>query len=155
MYRDYGFVEEWPTAWNFQTVEGNNFAFLQFPNGTVAINPSADLLKIVWQSNTSLEEYLLLATTHTESLSSADLKTFVNAVENEQFPTTFETDEITLALLPDEQDGGVSASNSGEDMLDRISAIRYRIAHKKALATAKLYCNAILSKRMMGESQEL
>jgi hypothetical protein len=155
MYRDYGFVEEWPTAWNFQTAEGNNFAFLQFPNGIVAINPSADLLRAVWQSNTSLEEYLLLATAHTESLSSADLKTFVNAVENEQFPTTFENDEITLALLLEEQDGGVSASNSGDNMSDRVSAIRYRIAHKKALASAKLYCNAILAKRMTGGSQEL
>mmetsp|Transcript_563 Transcript_563/g.867 ORF Transcript_563/g.867 Transcript_563/m.867 type:complete len:398 (+) Transcript_563:33-1226(+) len=154
MYRDYGFVEVWPTAWNFQTAEGNNFAFLKFPNGIVAINPSADLLRVVWQSNISLEEYLLLATEHTESLSSTDLETFAKAVENEHFPTTFEVDEITLALLL-EQERGMIATDSSDNISDRVSAIRYRIAHKKALASAKLYCNAILTKRMTGGSQEL
>jgi len=155
MYRDYGFVEEWPTAWNFQTAEGNNFAFLQFPNGVVAINPSADLLRTVWQSNVSLEEYMLLASTHTESLSSADLETFANAVENEHFPTTIENDEITLALLLEQGRGGMIANESRDNISDRVSAIRYRIAHKKALASAHLYCNAMLTKRMNGVSQEL
>mmetsp|Transcript_5091 Transcript_5091/g.10724 ORF Transcript_5091/g.10724 Transcript_5091/m.10724 type:complete len:405 (+) Transcript_5091:201-1415(+) len=153
MYRDYGFVEEWPIAWNFQTAEGNNFAFLEFPD-VVAINPSADLLRAVWQSNKSLEEYLSLATTHTESLSSADLETFATAVENEHFPTTFEGDEVTLALLI-EQEGGTIANDSSDSISDRISAIRYRMAHKKALASAKLYCNGILTKRMSMGSQEL
>ena len=155
MYRDYGFVEEWPTAWNFQTAEGNNFAFLQFPNGIVAINPSADLLRAVWQSNISLEEYVLLATTHTESLSSADLEIFVVAVENEHFPTTFEGDEITLALLLLEQEERLIAADSSDNISDRVSTIRYRVAHKKALVSAKLYCNAILTKRMTEGSQEL
>lgn len=154
MYCDYGFVEEWPTAWNFQTVEGNNFAFLQFPNDVVAINPSADLLRAVWQSNISLEEYLSMAKMHTESLSSSDLETFVSAVENEHFPTTCEGDEITLALLL-EQEGGNIANGLRDHMLDRISAIRYRMAHKKALTSAKHYCNTILKKRMMTSSQEL
>jgi len=120
----------------------------------VAINPSADLLRAVWQSNISLEEYLSLATTHTESLSSADLETFVTAVENEHFPTTVEGDEVTLALLI-EQEGGTIANDSSDNISDRISAIRYRMAHKKALASAKLYCNGILTKRMSMGSQEL
>ncbi len=154
MYRDYGFVEEWPTAWNFQTVDGNNFAFLQFPNDVVAINPSADLLRAVWQSNTSLDEYLSLAKAHTESLSSVDLETFVAAVENEHFPTTVEGDESTLAVLLEEE-GGESANDSSDNISDRISAIIYRMAHKKALASAKFYCNAILSKRMTMGPQEL
>lgn len=154
MYRDYGFVEEWPTAWNFQTVEGNNFAFLQFPNDVVAINPSADLLRAVWQSNISLEEYLSMAKTHTESLSSADLETFVTAVENEHFPTTCEGDEITLALLLEKEGGNVD-SDSRNNISDRISALRYRMAHKKALVSAKMYCNAILKKRMSMGAKEL
>lgn len=154
MYRDYGFVEEWPTAWNFQTEDGNNFAFLLFPNDVVAINPSADLLRAVWKSNVSLEVYLSLAEAHTESLSSADLETFVAAVENEHFQTTVEDDETTLAVLL-QQEKGERANDSSDDISDRISAIGYRMAHKKALASAKFYCNAIMSKRMLISSQEL
>ena len=151
MYRDYGFVEPWPTAWNWATPEGNNFAFLSFPDGVIAINPSADLLKAVWQSNMSLEEYQSLATAHTESLSSIDLETFASAVEHGHFPTTCEDDEISLDHLLLDQKSGIDTSSN---IQDKISALRYRIAHKKALTSAKLSCNEILAKRIK-MSQEL
>mmetsp|Transcript_37445 Transcript_37445/g.78987 ORF Transcript_37445/g.78987 Transcript_37445/m.78987 type:complete len:395 (-) Transcript_37445:37-1221(-) len=145
MYRDYGFVEEWPTAWNFQTADGNNFAFMLFPEGVAAINPSADLLRSVWQSNMSLKDYLSLATMHTESLPSGDLEMFADAVENKYFATTFEDDEVLLDDLLLKQK---KVSTDSSDIQDKISATRYRISHKKALMSAKLYCNAMLTKRM-------
>lgn len=43
MYRDYGFVEEWPCVWNWKdSATGDNFAFVLEPGSAVAINPTAD-----------------------------------------------------------------------------------------------------------------
>ena len=148
MFRDYGFVEEWPTAWNWATPDGN-FAFVSFTDGVVAINPSADLLKSLVSLNMSLEEYQSLAKAHTESLSSSDLELFAKAVESEYFPTKCEDDEIYLdQLLLQQHEIGVSSI-----IQDKISAVRYRLAHKRALASAKSYCNAVLAKQRVGTKE--
>lgn len=148
MFRDYGFVEEWPTAWNWATPDGN-FAFVSFTDGVVAINPSADLLKSLVSLNMSLEEYQSLAKAHTESLSSSDLELFAKAVESEYFPTKCEDDEIYLdQLLLQQHEIGVSSI-----IQDKISAVRYRLAHKRALASAKSYCNAALAKQRVGTKE--
>ena len=71
MYRDYGFVESWPTCWNFMDViSGDNYAFVSFdttssipPPPSVngdggeggiivisAINPTEDYLRNMWNT---------------------------------------------------------------------------------------------------------
>ena len=156
MFRDYGFVEDWPTAWNWASPDGNNFAFLAFPGDVVAINPSSDLLRRVVHSNMALEEYQSMAMAHTESLTSGDLELFANAAANELFLTSDREDEIILDNLILEQEETLLASEpSDTNIQDKISAVRYRLAHKRALLIAELCCNTILAKRMSGSDGEL
>jgi len=108
MYRDYGFVESWPTCWNFVDVTtGNNFAFVSFvatqsspPHPSInrhdstnggeegevmqiisAINPTEDYLRNMWNTGGTIsqEEYESLAIKHTETLSISNLQRFVDA----------------------------------------------------------------------------
>ena len=149
MFRDYGFVEDWPTAWNWASPDGNNFAFLAFPDDVVAINPSSDLLRRVVHSNMSLEEYQSMAMAHTESLSSGDLELFANAAGDELFLTSDWEDEIILSnLLLEQEEVAHATKTSNTDIQDKISAVRYRLAHKRALLVAQLCCNTILTKRI-------
>ena len=104
MVRDYGFLEDWPTAWNWASPDGNKFAFLAFPDNVVAINPSSDLLRRVVHSIISLEEYQSMAMAHTESLSSGHMELFANAAGNELFLTSDWEDEIILINLLLEQE---------------------------------------------------
>ena len=138
MYLNYGFVEEWPTCWNFKDSEsGDNFAFVTFPDGVVAINPTSDFIKELWHSNMPLAGYHSLAAEHMASLSSDDLLRFARAAETHLtgFPTTVRQDEILLT----------EAANI--DLQDTVSAIAYRCAFKKSLETAMNVCNVAASAR--------
>ena len=69
MYRDYGFVEEWLTFYNFQeATSGDNFAFVFLPDDTVAVNPTSQFIKVLWNANMPLVEYQSSAQKHMESL---------------------------------------------------------------------------------------
>eukprot|EP00977_Amphora_coffeiformis_P007177 scaffold1564_cov174-Amphora_coffeaeformis.AAC.15 len=138
MYLNYGFVEEWPTCWNFKDSDSSdNFAFISFPDDVVAINPTADLIREVWHANMPLVAYQSLANGHMESLSSEDLLRFAQAAETHlaRFPTTAREDEILLA----------EATRLGQQ--DRASAIEYRRAFKTSLETARNSCNMAASAR--------
>mmetsp|Transcript_16206 Transcript_16206/g.46569 ORF Transcript_16206/g.46569 Transcript_16206/m.46569 type:complete len:432 (-) Transcript_16206:102-1397(-) len=152
MFRDYGFVEDWPTAWNFRSkTSGDNFAFVLFPDGAAAINPTGDLLKSLWQSDMSLLEYQALAETHMRSLALADLERFVVCARDrlDEFPTTLQEDEvkleenqIALSLLSDQSRSENDVTNRSS-MEDAGSAIRYRSDFKRALNSAMMCADAM------------
>ena len=99
IYQYYGFVEDWPTCWNFKdSASGDNFASVQFPHGIVAINPSAEYLRYIWHANMSLAEYEAGAMRHTESLSVYDLEWFAQAEYDHlgDFPSMLEEDELSF-----------------------------------------------------------
>lgn len=151
MYRDYGFVEEWPTCWNFKTLDGDNYAFIRFPDGVVAISPEAELLKLVWQSNLSQEEYQDMARRHTESLPFEDLKSFANAgqIKLNGLPTTLEEDaDMFLERMKE-----IEESSDSENAEDRVNAIGYRLAFKRALKDASEYAERALSLKSTKEQE--
>ena len=148
MYRDYGFVEEWPTCWNFMDpTSGDNFAFVSFPHGVSAINPTGEYLRLMWSANASLAEYEARAREHTESLSVLNLERFIRAAHDRsgEFPSTVDEDELTLegirkSMLVSGGDGG--DTSSAEDV---VKAISYRIAFKSALEGSALYAESIMA----------
>ena len=74
-----------------------------------------------------------MAMVHTESLSSGDLELFANAAANELFLTSDWEDEIILSNLLLEQEEVIYAmKTSNTDIQDKTSAVRYRLAHKRA-----------------------
>lgn len=144
MYRDYGFVEDWPTAWNFRTKAGDNFAFVMFPGGVSAINPTPDLLKTIWRSHLSLVDYQALAERHTNTLSFNDLNQFVvsGQAHLDGFPTSLQEDEAILKKKRLELEE-VGLTQSDRSIIeDSISAIEYRSAFKRALHGALVYAVA-------------
>ncbi|KAL3765877.1 hypothetical protein ACHAW5_002110 [Stephanodiscus triporus] len=148
VYRDYGFVEEWPTCWNFMDpASGDNFAFVSFPHGVSAINPTGEYLRSMWSANASPAEYEARARMHTESLSVLDLERFARAAHDRsgEFPSTVDEDELKLedirkSMLVSDGDGG-NISN----VEDVINAISYRIAFKSALLGSALYAELIMA----------
>jgi hypothetical protein len=121
MYRDYGFVESWPTCWNFvDVISGDNYAFVSFDTtssippppsvnedrdegGVIvisAINPTEDYLRNMWSTGGTIsqEEYEILAIKHTETLSILELQRFVHAahVRYNEFPSTINEDNLLL-----------------------------------------------------------
>jgi hypothetical protein len=152
MYRDYGFVEEWPTCWNFMDpTSGDNFAFVSFPHGISAINPSGEYLRSMWSANASSPaEYEARARAHTESLSLLDLERFVKAAHDRsgEFPSTVDEDELILdgireSMLVSGGDGG--DTSSAEDV---VKAIVYRVAFKSALEESALYAESIMANKI-------
>lgn len=164
IYRDYGFVEEWPTCWNFKdAASGDNFAFVVFPHGVVAINPSAEYLKYIWQTNnSSLDEFEAGAMRHTESLAVGDLERFAQAVRDhlEEFPSTLGEDELILEdyrkVLAEEQ-AALLVSSDSSNVEDMINAISYRIEFKSALTSSAIYAESMMASKIRQnvESQEL
>ena len=159
MYRDYGFVEAWPVVWNFRdSSTSDNFAFVQLSQGITAINPSAEYLKSIWSSNTSLLQYEAEARVHSESLSVHELERFAQAahIHLEELQSTFEEDEVTLAgkesLLAEQR--LVSTKFDTLETEDSISAIQYRMKFKSALASSFLFAEEILRQKNV-ESPEL
>jgi len=140
MFRDYGFVEDWPVCWNFRTPVGDNFAFVLYRE-VVAINPTGDLLKQIWQSNKQLVEYQSDAKRHMDTLSIQELHLFSLGAKNylDGLPTTLEQDE--LFILERKTKAIDSPSGSTQAEKDIISAIDYRMLFKKALIAALEYTN--------------
>lgn len=159
MYRDYGFVEEWPTAWNFRDPStADNFAFVQLSNGVVAVNPSAEYLKSIWNSNMSQAQYEAEARRHTRSLSVADLDRFAQAAHNHlnEFPSTLGEDEAILVEKELLLAGERLASNSGDTskLEDIISAIKYRISFKAALTGSFGYAESMIRDALVREMRQ-
>jgi len=147
MYRDYSFVEDWPTCWNFKDrTSGDNFAFVLFPNGVAAINPTADYLKQIWHSNTALVEYQANARKHVESLPLGDIDRFTLAARNhlDGFPTSLQEDRsILVHRQEDLVKQELTMAGDASDAEDIIAAIEYRIEFKKALNEALVYGEAV------------
>jgi len=147
MYRDYGFVEDWPSAWNFRSKTGDNFAFVLFPDGVAAINPTGDLLKNIWHSNMSLIEYQALVEMHMRNLALADLERFVVSARGhlDGFPTTLKQDDVILEDKRISLDNpSLSASSVDRSSIeDLVSAIQYRSEFKRALNSAMMYADAM------------
>jgi len=159
MYRDYGFVEDWPVVWNFRdSSTSDNFAFVQLSQDIIAINPSAEYLKSIWNSDTSLLQYEAEARVHSESLSVHELKRFAQAVHNHlgELQSTLEEDEVTLSgkesLLAEQR--LVSTKFDIPNAEDSISAIQYRMKFKSALTSSFLFAEEILRQKN-AESPEL
>mmetsp|Transcript_17739 Transcript_17739/g.24964 ORF Transcript_17739/g.24964 Transcript_17739/m.24964 type:complete len:397 (-) Transcript_17739:38-1228(-) len=160
MYRDYGFVEDWPSIWNYRSKTGDNFAFVLFPDGVAAINPTSELLKSIWHSNMPLGEYQILAETHMKTLALADLERFVISARDhlDGFPTTLKDDDTML----EEKKKALANQNLAESSIarsnieDTMSAIKYRSDFKRALISAVLHADAMGSAlREQTSSEEL
>ena len=168
MFRDYGFIEDWPTCWNFSNVaSGDNYAFVLFGN-VAAINPTAEYLKNIWKEESSLSflEYQRSAGIHTKSLQLHDLKLFALATRTEldRLPTTLQDDEIILDALfvvRDEEDSGSSSGDmisstkakEQQQSIDTIASVEYRMAFKRALGTALSYAEAEIESMMVGKDE--
>mmetsp|Transcript_31831 Transcript_31831/g.66728 ORF Transcript_31831/g.66728 Transcript_31831/m.66728 type:complete len:253 (-) Transcript_31831:7-765(-) len=157
MYRDYGFVEDWPSCWNFaDSTTGDNYAFVSFEKGIAAINPSADFLRYIWQSNESQEEYEESAGWHSESLSVVDLERFAGAVRSRlgEFATTLGEDRKLLFAEEQALLVASSISSSSGDTTNRIedvmSAMNYRIAFKSALTSSYIYAESVVAAKTRG-----
>eukprot|EP00978_Attheya_sp_CCMP212_P026682 scaffold88272_cov57-Attheya_sp.AAC.6 len=164
MYRDYGFVEEWPCCWNWKDVaSGDNFAFVLFPDDVVAINPTKEFLQQIWHSSSSvpvpvhdvhdvesttmhtmhnvdmrLAEFQSSAKRHMESLSLEELDRFARAarIHLDGLPTTLQQDQ---AILEGERESFAQAmgdDDDDDDLEDVIRAIEYRSTFKMALLSA-------------------
>jgi hypothetical protein len=148
MYRDYGFVEEWPCCWNWKdSTSGDNFAFVLFPDGVVAINPSRDFLKQIWHSSMRMEiaDFQSSAKSHMESLTLDDVVRFSQAARThlDGLPTTLRED---LAILGQQKellartlaphDTSSMEDSASRRYRDVTSAIEYRSTFKKALESA-------------------
>mmetsp|Transcript_7317 Transcript_7317/g.13648 ORF Transcript_7317/g.13648 Transcript_7317/m.13648 type:complete len:447 (-) Transcript_7317:197-1537(-) len=152
MYRDYAFVEDWPSCWNFaDSTTGDNYAFVSFEKGIAAINPSADFLRYIVQSNESPEEYEESAGWYSESLSVVDLERFVGAVRSRlgEFATTLGEDRKLLFAEEQALLVASSMSSSSGDSTNRIedvlSAMNYRIAFKSALTSSYIYAESMVA----------
>lgn len=170
MYRDYAFIEEWPTFFNFQDASsGNNFAFVLFPDNVVAINPTTQFLQELYHSNMPLDKYQARARQHMESLPSNDLIRFAKAARAwlNALPTTLQEDTEILeqamelrrqaADSEDTKDSN-NDSNSNSDTLSRedtLSAIQYRYSFKEAVANAGFYCESMVDQRTKAAGTEL
>jgi hypothetical protein len=148
MYRDYGFVEDWPSIWNWKDqVSGGNLAFVLLPDGVAAINPTKDFLMQIWHShsNTDIQSR---ASSHMKSLPLEESTRFATAVRDHRnhLPTTLTEDLLILEQKQEELlhvaqtlTPGNSAHFIGQTfqiLRDSISAIEYRILFKKALQSA-------------------
>lgn len=148
MYRDYGFVEEWPCCWNWKdATSGDNFAFVLFPDGVAAISPTRDFLKLIWHSSVrmTISDFQASATRHMESLPLSDLERFAQAARHQLdgLPTTLREDLVIIVqkkeLLAQTLALGDAISiedDASRTARDVISAVEYRIAFKKALWSA-------------------
>jgi SET domain len=140
MLRDYGFVDAWPTLWSWKLPEStHSFIVASFPDGVAAVDPSIDFLQAIWESPTpTLLQWQQNATYHTQSLPSSTLKLFVKAANHllEGLPTSWREDQQILAAS--------EQLNSGDD---RVAAVQYRWAFKKAVADARFFAVAVLKER--------
>lgn len=135
MFRDYGFVESWPSLWSW-----NGHVFSLFPNGVAAIQPSVEFLQAIWESPTrSQRQWQGNATSHTQSLASDTLREFAAAAKAllRELPTTWREDEEilrhTLQVLSETSKGEERKYQSLEDT---ITAVQYRLAFKRAVSQA-------------------
>jgi len=149
MYRDYGFVEDWPSIWNWKDpLSGDNFAFVLLPDGVATINPTKEFLRQIWHShsNTDIQSS---ASSHMKSLPLEEFIRFAGAARNHLygFPSTLTEDllilehkqvELAQTLVPvnSAYDIGQSVVLRTYILRDAISAIEYRILFKKALQSA-------------------
>uniref|UniRef100_A0A7S1BN43 SET domain-containing protein n=1 Tax=Corethron hystrix TaxID=216773 RepID=A0A7S1BN43_9STRA len=158
MYRDYGFVEAWPCCWNWKdAASGDNFAFVMFPDGVAAINPTADFLRQLWNSKSAVRkpvaEFQASARRHMDSLPVEELVRFARAARThlEGLPTTWREDGAILGqkkeLLAQTPDANDAASRTAQDV---ISAIEYRSTFKKALESA-LISSETAARILMGQ----
>ena len=130
---------------------GDNFAFVSFPHGISAINPSGEYLHSMWSTNaSSLADYKARARAHTESLSVLDLERFVKATHDPsgEFPSTVDEDELILEgirelMLVSGGNGGDTSSSE-----DVVKAIVYRVAFKSALEGSALYVEWIMANKI-------
>ena len=169
MFRDYGFIEDWPTCWNFsdKASPGDNYAFVLFGD-VAAINPTAEYLKNIWKEEATLSflEYQTLAGIHTKSLQLNDLKLFALATRTEldRLPTTLQDDEMILDELSvvrdykedsgsSSRDDMISTKESKQQSIDTIASVEYRMAFKRALGTALTYAEAEIKSIMVGNDE--
>ena len=170
MFRDYGFVEEWPVIYNFlDATSGDNFAFVVLAedsdnansNATqVAINPTSQFLEGLWRSNMPLSDYQATARQHMESLSREEWLRFARAAQRrlEAFPTTWHQDTNILADKT-KQLNETLATNIDDDIIrsnlqDILGAIQYRRAFKQALEKAATSCEAMLAQRSRATTKQ-
>lgn len=138
MFRDYAFVDSWPSLWSWKLSDSSSSIVVLFPDGVAAIHPSVDFLQAIWDDpSRSLPEWQQYATHHTRSLSSLALRQFCNSATSllNSLPTTWQDDE---QILSKEEETNLDR--------DRMEAIRYRLVFKKAVADSLAF-----AKRALGE----
>lgn len=132
IFRDYGFVEEWPQLWGwpvspFEPDFGNN-KFLVLPGEVVELLPPKERTI----SSLPLEQRIEHAKQWTAGLLREDCMKFKKSAENllASLPTTADEDEIIIQEMTAKQD---ALDNEGLDVVD---AVRYRLAFKRAVQLA-------------------
>lgn len=182
MFRDYGFVEDWPSLWSWQDASTlDNHVFALFPDGIAAIHPSPDFLKDIWKQSsststsassssvriTTLAEFQQRATDFSHSVPIEDLMRFSSAATNllQGLPTTLLEDAAILRdkieerrlLLLAHRGGSQSTTYSSivVGLEDIIAAIQYRMTFKRAVSEALLVSEGILLRNGTGMEHEL
>jgi hypothetical protein len=158
LFRDYGFVEAWPTLWSWKdAATSDNHVVALFPDGIAAIHPSPDFLKGIWKSTRirTVVDYQESATQYTDSLKVDQLQRFTVAAHNllSSLPTTLQADEDILKLKQQErQHNQQHDSTNIHDLDDIIAAIHYRLTFKRAVSDALVF--AIVSINTRGLAAE-
>jgi len=156
MYRDYGFVEDWPSLWSWRdSSTHDNHVFALFPDGIAAIHPSKEFLKEIWKLPTrSLEECQKEAFQFTHSLEADKLHRFTLAAKRllEGLPTTWREDEEILRHQKKQKIRFSSDdTQSTIDQEDITAAIYYRLTFKRALSEALSALESVPSSRLEEE----
>lgn len=164
MYRDYGFVESWPSLWSWKDVTTNdNHVFALYRDGIAAIHPSADFLKDIWHASPPRPELdcQRSATEYTHSLDHDSLVRFGTAAKsllNGLLTSLDEDKDILKERKRARKDQATQASSPEESTAgaldDVIQAINYRMAFKAAVSHALTFSEESL-KRSINANAEL
>jgi len=135
IFRDYGFVEQWPQLWRWRN---NDFALF---DGVVAIKPTSDLLNESGVKQLSLDEYQARARLHNQGLAVDLVKNFSREARLllESLPTTADDDARALQQFKAE------TSTRSRDRMATQAAIEYRLTFKRALHSAIVVAGEVLT----------
>jgi len=154
MYRDYGFVESWPSLWSFRdAVTHDNHVFALFPDGIAAVHPSSEFLKEIWNGgNRSMLESQSYAKNFTMSRNKDQLDRFVQSAKAklDGLPTTYEEDKEILRRNKDELQMVLTSGSSQSNIIleDIMGAVQYRLAFKQAVLEALVSAEAAMIKEL-------
>ncbi|MEE9374574.1 MAG: SET domain-containing protein [Saprospiraceae bacterium] len=138
LFRDYGFIEEWPQQWQWLDHNGVTHTFIMFSENIIGIEPGTEMTQAIKLRIISTpEDYLSLIERHNAKLDDRIKKEFQDASLHllEGLPTNYVEDEKILneliVMIPQ-----CEKENELQRAIDLKKCIQYRIAFKKAVYRA-------------------